>query len=300
MNHPIPNTFIAGAPKCGTTSLAHWLSEHPDIFLPAKKEPHYFHRELNNCKDKDDYLSLFDSRPKSNKITIDASTGYFTNSESIIKIEEYNSSAKYILMLRNPIEIVRSWHSECLYLCRENIENLEDAWHLQDARKKGGKIPISCVAPSSLQYRDQALIGRSLSFLIEKAGHDRVKWIFLDDMRDNPRKTYREVLCFLGVKDDGRTAFPVLNKAKRHRFPILNRLTRVAGMARHHLGLPGFGVRLALNRVGTVERENAPMSADFQRSLYSEFRDDIAILESLTGRNLSHWNPDRSHSEAEV
>lgn len=289
-----PNTFIAGAPKCGTTSLAHWLSEHPDIFVPAKKEPHYFHRELNNCRGEEDYASLFENISETKKIIIDASTSYFTNSQSVKSIEKFTSDSKYIVMLRNPIELVHSWHSECLYLCREGVEDIEDAWNLQEIRKEGKNIPISCHAPSSLQYREQALIGKSLSFLIDYVGHDRVQWIFLEDMRDSPENIYRQILNFLDIENDGRTEFPILNKAKRHRFPAFNRATRVAGMVRHRLGLPGLGVRLALHRVGTVERKNAPMSVDFRRYLYSEFKDDIGILESLTGRDLSHWNPDRS------
>jgi len=300
LNYPVPNTFIAGAPKCGTTSLAHWLSEHPDVFLSEKKEPHYFHRELNNCKNKADYLSLFRNCPKSTRIIIDASTSYFTSNESILKIEEQISESKYIVMLRNPIELARSWHSECLYLCRENIKDFESAWHLQEYRKNGKKIPLSCTAPSSLQYRDQALIGQSLLFLIENTGRDRVKWVFLEDMQADPQRTFQEVLNFLGVEDDGRKAFPVLNKAKHHRFPALNRLTRVAGVVRHRLGLPGFKVRSLLNRISPIERANAPITTSFSRYLYSEFKNDISLLESLTGRDLSHWNPDCSKNNADV
>ena len=41
----LPNLFIIGAPKCGTTALASWLSIHPEIFAPATKEPHHFSAE---------------------------------------------------------------------------------------------------------------------------------------------------------------------------------------------------------------------------------------------------------------
>ena len=43
-----PNFFIIGAPKCGTTSLAAWLAEHPAIYMSQIKEPHYFSSDLNH------------------------------------------------------------------------------------------------------------------------------------------------------------------------------------------------------------------------------------------------------------
>lgn len=49
-----PNFFIVGAPKCGTTSLAHWLAGHPQVFMSPVKEPHFFNtdyqRYLNSLK----------------------------------------------------------------------------------------------------------------------------------------------------------------------------------------------------------------------------------------------------------
>ena len=63
----IPNTFIVGAPRSGTTALHHYLSQHPDIFMSEPKEPHHFGRDLwteyteffRRFRDKDRYLALF-------------------------------------------------------------------------------------------------------------------------------------------------------------------------------------------------------------------------------------------------
>ena len=38
----LPNFVIAGAARCGTTSLYYYLKQHPDIGFPNKKEPKYF------------------------------------------------------------------------------------------------------------------------------------------------------------------------------------------------------------------------------------------------------------------
>ncbi|MBX3504011.1 MAG: sulfotransferase domain-containing protein [Parvibaculum sp.] len=288
---PIPNTFLAGAPKCGTTSLANWLSEHPDIFLPAKKEPHFFNAELNNCGSFASYLSLYEGCPASKKILLDGSTSYFTSKESISRIVEATSAPKFVVMLRNPVELVRSWHSECLFLARENVEDFEAAWKLQDERRQGRHIPPSCKSPSSLLYKDQAMLGAALRNLLDVAGRENVFWLYLGDMIADPRKAYLSVLEFLGVKDDGRTEFPVLNKAKTHRFPMLNRLFRVFGGLRRRLGLPGIGAYALLKRHGRVEKTNKEISDEFKMELYREFETDIALLQELTGRDLRRWNP---------
>jgi hypothetical protein len=38
----LPNFLIIGAAKSGTTSLYHYLGQHPDIFMSPIKEPNYY------------------------------------------------------------------------------------------------------------------------------------------------------------------------------------------------------------------------------------------------------------------
>jgi hypothetical protein len=86
----IPNLFIVGAPKCGTTSLHYWLSQHPEIFMSEPKEPKFFctdfhrkadnshHKKVNKFKYRDlrDYLDIF-KEEKKQSITGGLSTRYF-------------------------------------------------------------------------------------------------------------------------------------------------------------------------------------------------------------------------------
>ena len=62
----LPDFFIVGAPKCGTTALYHYLSQHPSIYMPALKEPHFFCRDFpsfGKIHDMNAYLELFDDAP---------------------------------------------------------------------------------------------------------------------------------------------------------------------------------------------------------------------------------------------
>src|SRR5690606_8196847 len=112
--------------------------------------------------------------------------------------------AKFIVMLRNPVDLAYSWHGECLYLGRESEKSFEKAWMLQEIRRQGKRIPLSCSNPSMLFYRDQALLGKAMENILALAGKDKVHWIFMDDLRSDPSGCYRETLRFLEVDDDGR------------------------------------------------------------------------------------------------
>ena len=64
-----PNFFIVGAPKCGTTSLSVYLSQHPEILISDPKEPHHFSTDIENggIRDLSKYLTCFTNKNKQNK-----------------------------------------------------------------------------------------------------------------------------------------------------------------------------------------------------------------------------------------
>lgn len=289
-----PNVFLAGAPKCGTTSLANWLAAHPQCYVSSPKEPHFFGDFLRKHMTQGQYEKLFAEARPVHKARIDASTSYFTMPHAIAEILDYRPDARFVVMLRNPVDLVYSLYSEVFYGGAETASSFEDAWRMQKDRKQGNRIPLSCNNPAMLFYRDQALLGQALSNLIEQVGRERVHWIFMEDLKNDPKQCYRGVLGFLGLDDDGRDDFPAMNRAKRHKYPALNRVLRTLGLWRSRLGLPGLGLRAALNRNAKVEARREPLSEEFRRELYSSFAEDIQLLEQLTGRDLSGWAPKHS------
>lgn len=110
-----PNLFIIGSMKSGTTSLHEYLNEHPDIFMSDVKEPGYFAECMNYYpKDIDWYESLF-SDVKDESIIGESSTNYTKLpicTDVVEKIWEYNPGARFIYIMRNPVDRVIShyWH----------------------------------------------------------------------------------------------------------------------------------------------------------------------------------------------
>ena len=93
-----PDFFIVGAPKCGTTSFYHYLRQHPQIFMPDNKEPHYFGSDLKKRSDEfikteEEYLSLFKDADPS-QMTGEASTFYLYSKVAQEEIKSFSPHAK--------------------------------------------------------------------------------------------------------------------------------------------------------------------------------------------------------------
>ncbi|MBT7296466.1 sulfotransferase, partial [Candidatus Woesearchaeota archaeon] len=163
-----PNFFIVGAPKCGTTSLYNYLAEHNDIFLPSMKEPHYFtidRPSKRRMTTLDEYLSLYNDVEPHHTAVGDASVSYLNSKIALESIKKFDNNAKIIVMLRNPVDLIYSQHSQLLFSVDENVKNFMVAYLLQDKRKAGKRIPKTCRDSSFLQYTERAQLGKQIQRL---------------------------------------------------------------------------------------------------------------------------------------
>src|SRR5687767_12736237 len=108
MSGRVPNFFVCGAARSGTTSLWEYLRQHPDIYMPAAiehKEPSYF-CDLYGMSDWNQYLALF--REAGNRKRVGEASGpYLTSPESAGRLKEAAPEARIIILLRDPAE--RAW-----------------------------------------------------------------------------------------------------------------------------------------------------------------------------------------------
>lgn len=109
----VPNLFLVGAPKCGTTSLYHYLNQHPDVFMSVPKEPHFFSEVSPDpawhspwyqqaVKDEQRYLALFAN--SQSRVVGEASASYLWSPGAAARIKRFNPDAKIVMMLRHPVE----------------------------------------------------------------------------------------------------------------------------------------------------------------------------------------------------
>ena len=277
----LPNFFIVGAPKCGTTSLARWLSEHPHVFFSKIKEPHYFSTDLSNRSvvSRKQYDRLFGGVTWAHRAVGEGSTWYLYSRDAVPAIERIIPNARYIVMTREPVAMAHSLYHHNVRSLYEDQPSFEQAWRLQEERARGRLVPSTCVEPTVLQYQDVCSLGTLLQRLLDQVPAERVLQVSLEAMQSDTRAEYMRVLKFLDVPDDERDEFPVANEARRHRSRLLQRALTLGGKARLALGLQkGLG----LGRLNERPDPKEALSDEFRVELEDAFADEKALLARLT------------------
>lgn len=285
----IPNFFIVGAPKCGTTSLAAYLDGHPRVFMSSPKEPNFFCEDLPDTRavtSLDDYLELFPTEDPP-PVVGEASTWYLYSNVALRKIRRFNPDARVCAMVRNPVELAYSLHSQLVFNQIETEEDFEEAWRLQSERRER----------SFLQYEEVASIGTQVEELFEVFPEDQSEVVLLDDFAEATRTVYRRVLDHAGVAPDDRESFPVLNRNKESRSSWLSRfiretpppVVRAVRLVKELLSVEKLGILKKLRSANTRERERPPLRQGFRKELVEVFRPEIRKLEDLLDRDLGGW-----------
>jgi hypothetical protein len=288
-----PNFFIIGAPKCGTTSLADWLRGHNNIFMSEPKEPHFFNTDSNHHSvfSLQQYQSLFESAGVEHKAIGEASVWYLISETAVENILAYQSEAKFIVCLRNPIEAAVSLHDQKVFSGDETITDFETAWLAQEKRKNGElPFPPTCLDERHYLYGESCLFGKLLQRIYQQLDQSNVLVLLMDDIKSQPELVYRQVLSHIGVEDDGRSDFTPSNPAKQRKWMWVRRALRRVMLVKNKFGLTrGTGVGAWINRLNTVERPRQPLSNKANQELNTYFSEDIDLLERLLDRDLQHW-----------
>jgi hypothetical protein len=291
VNAPVgnPNFFILGAPKCGTTSLAAWLREHPRVFMPERKELHFFNtdHQSNMSSPKAYYESLFAPAGEEHIAVGEASVWYLYSTDAVPNIENTYPQSRYIVCLRNPVDMAYSLHNQMLVNGNESVKEFEEAWLLSSERLAGRRLPRFSREPSHLAYDKVCSLGAQYERLLSRVDVNRVLPVIMEDVKADSRSQYLRVIEFLGLDDDGRSDFPVFNRARARRSVLLRRMVMTVGDVKRSLGIrSGFGLLNKIDRTNVRYRRRPPLPGDIRQQLQQYFRDDVAKLGQLLGRDL--------------
>ena len=295
-----PNFFIIGAPKSGTTALSEYLRTHPRAFISPHKEPNFWNddfRQIATVKSLREYERLFKDAGPQHIAVGEASVHYLRSTTAVPRIIEYNPEAKFIVLLRNPVDLVHAWHSQNLYGLWEDEPDFARAWNLQEERAAGRHIPKTCLEPKVLMYRQVGALGSQVARLFENVAREKVRLYVFDDFNTNPAAVYRDLLAFLGLPDDGRELFPRVNENKRQRHAVIARFVERpprlwqagAKVLRIFFRKSSLGLLQRLRRWNQQPVGRPPISAEFRKQLLDAFDPEIRRLAVLLDRNLDHW-----------
>lgn len=291
-----PNFFLVGAPKSGTTAMHRYLSAHPDVFMPDRKEPHHFGRDIRSQRfvnDRRDYLALFD-KARDETAVGEASVWYMASTAAAAEIAEFEPGARILVMLRNPAELVRSLHNH-------NIANgIEDITDLAVALDAG-------TARFEKRIAGRPAIGWFLDYL--RIGHfadqiarfqaafppEQIHVVIYEEFANDPAAAFEGVLRFIGVDGAFRPTFARVNAARRSRSatlarwlhappPRLQRVMRAIVPTVVRRQLWHRSVRRALTQVNTFAGTVLPVSDAVRERLRAEYSDDVRRTAALIGR----------------
>ncbi|MGH9062621.1 MAG: sulfotransferase family protein [Acidimicrobiales bacterium] len=295
-----PAFFVVGAPKCGTSSLTAYLSQHSDVYLPDRKDVPYFgsdldHRLGDGPETLQTYLGRF-AAARPGQLAGEASVWYLYSTRAAAEIAAFEPRARVVAMFRDPVEVLYSLHSHLLFMGDEDIVAFEEALATEDDRRAGGRLPPATRFAAGLLYRRVVRFAEQLERYLDVLGPDRVHVVVFDDLQQDPGAVARRVFEFLGLAPETPGDLRVVNANKVPRSRMAHAFFQrppagleaafraVAPRALHGRVLPFF------NRLNIAQRPRSPMAPELAARLRLELAPEVARLGALIGRDLSHWS----------
>lgn len=292
-----PTFLVIGAYKCGSTSLHHYLRAHPDVFVPAHKEPSYwafagltepasanpaYHRSVT---DRAAYDRLFE--PWSGQAAIgEVSPEYMTNDRACEQIAIGLGAPRLVAIVRDPIE--RAF-SDYLMNVRDGREHDDfmTALGQQEERARRGE-------PHGF-YVSTGFYGAQLQQYVDRLGADSLKVVLAEDLRTERERTLAQVFEHIGV-DPSRAVEPDDQEFNRSGIPS-SRSVAAAYRVRARVGPLVSRVvpaRLKHRIDGALQDrlERPELPADARHHLRRVYADDVSLLADLTGLDLTRWLTD--------
>ena len=290
-----PDFFIVGAPRSGTTALYEYLREHPQVFMPYRKEPMYFGSDLFRRQpilDEAGYMRLFG--PAGQRLAGEASVWYLFSEHAPAEISAFNPEARIIIMLRDPVEMLYSVHSLLVANAQEDLTEFADALAAEADRAAGRRLPAGTRWPRRLQYRWLGRYPVHVRRYLEQFGAERVKVIIFDDFRASPGDVFADVLSFLGLQPGFHPDFRVVNANRSMGSMRLQRFIndeRVQSTMGHLPGRMYHVLMRGLTRLNVRRQPRPPLDPAVAAALRADLADSVTELEELLGRDLSRWKP---------
>ena len=299
----MPNFFIVGAARSGTTSLDRYLGQHPEIYITPHKETHFFadgnfptsftgpgDERLNRrlIRDEERYEQLFSAVP-GEKVIGESSVFYLCYPLSAERIAQTVPGAKIIVLLREP---VARTYSSYIFLLRDGRETLgfEEGLSREEERKEQDFEPM-------WWYKELSRYYAQVKHYLDVFGAERVKVLLYEELYANPERILRDVFAFLEVRKD-----VVIDTSVRYNLSGVPKSRRLYNLLDHFIDKPSalerriksmvplhLRIAWASKIIGMFTR-SVPINPHIQSQLRTHFAEDVGKLEDLLHRDLSSWH----------
>jgi hypothetical protein len=273
----LPNFLVIGVPKGGTGSLHDYFRQHPEIFMPAKKDPRWFC--FDNQRNKlrfpvrslEAYEALF-AEAKGEKAIGESTALYFWSAIAPQKVRDTIPDTKLIVSLREPVQRAFSFY------------------HM-NLRTEGRNEGLSFLEALQVDPLMQRTYHAGLSAWLAHFDRSQIEVILFEDLAKDTLRTVQSLFAFLGVDPGFVPDLKISNPGGVPRSKWFHRL-----MTNDHLRtwsrtyLPRSWVYAAKDlRSLNLDKSKMQMTEEERAGAYAFFRDDILRTQDLAGVDLSRW-----------
>ena len=290
-----PNFLIVGVARSGTTSIFHYLQQHPQIFFSKIKEPKFFSSYTINyphngpgdkeiykriVKTEKEYFDLFKNSEKFKAIGEASSYYFFFHKNSIPLIKKYLGNIKIIICLRNPVDRAFSAYNNLIRDSREK-ENFYDALSLENQR-------IKKKFDWMWYYKNGGFYYEGLSAF--KSNFSNVKIVFYDEFVENPMKVTNELFDFLEVfkfQPNVDTVYSSSGVPKNLFFKLLSDRTGI--LVKFREIIIRYFPRNLLEKISKSIFKKNELDSKSKSILKKQYLRDIIKIENLLDVDLKNW-----------
>lgn len=258
---------MVGCQRCGTTWVDAALREHPQVYLPAKKQTYFFDR--NYDRGIGWYLENFRQAKPGQTAVGEVATGYCIPG-AVERMAEHLPHIKLIMVVRHPVDRAHS--------------------NYQVRKQEGGWSSFEQAIEQSPDLIERGQYMPQIDSILQFYKKENLLVLFYEDLASDDRAYLESILSFLGI-DSGFESSQFGRQRNSAMFPRARRtMTRLGlrpllrAVSRSPLG---DTIRSAMKRWGG--RRYKAMKSSTRGRLLEIFREDTRSLAAFTGRDLSHW-----------
>lgn len=297
----LPNFFLAGAPKAGTTALHVALARHPGIFMSPVKEPKHFLYDgppptrggpgdarmfRASVWRREEYEALFTDAPHGARRG-ESTSLYLYDADALRRMHDAVPDARLVVLLRDPVDRAHSNWTH-LYSAGLEPEDFLAACDLEEERAANGWATF-------WRYLDLGRYGRQVAALCEIFPREQVLVLRYRLLREEPLQTVNRVCAFLGVPPGVIGEIPPSNVTTHvsgsARNQVISRLLRGVHAAEelHPGSLWAWADSWLSRRLQREQRPRVPLTSEQRKVLIPRIADDVARLEAVTGESFGDW-----------
>jgi hypothetical protein len=292
----MPNLFVIGAAKAGTTALYDYLAQHPQVFLSRVKEPMFFSKDEYYARGLDWYEDEYFQGAEDYPVRAEATPHYLYWSEKVaprIKDVYGERPVKFIVSFRDPVSRTYSWYWNMVREGRENLD-FEQALRVEECRLKENRHELYQLGSMVYGYSAGSRYASLLQPYLELFSPESFFFVLQDDLKSRVNETCEKIFEFVGIESSIQVNTSKSNPAAMPRSRLLHKTLRQGSLLKEVIK-PFMPIRVRrplkkkMMQANLKETPYVPLDPELAHELRLSYTTEIEKLEKITGRELSSW-----------